>query len=219
MAGQLTALAQTASGCSAALLSPAMASSFLDTLHLCRRWLLPLLPALGQGGGGGVEEVAKGTVALLVWPLASLSPTPAAPPFAPFLAFLCAAVDALQWMPAVLSPQAKSPPRSDQPLFELHSLHLQLTRQRGLEAGFSEAIARCIPSAQGGALTDDLLFVMPAAIAQPHGQGAGGGAAVVGAGARQPLDPFQVLEGCGAGPVVDGVWESSGAVRRQMPAS
>ena len=242
----LVALAQAASVSSAALLSAAMSASFLSAVERCRQWLLPLLPHVDPSGKSSeLEELLKAALALLLFPLPELSASPTCAPFLPFLSFFSQAVDRLRWQAALLGPAQRPPPRSDQLLFELHTLHLALTRRRPVAAVWSEAVARCIPSAQGGALTDELLFVLPTAMAIVHpaaqqqqapaggagggggGGGTGGGGAVgIGGGsvagaasaARQPVDPWSVLEACGAGPVVDSLWESSQAARRPAPS-
>ena len=230
----LTALALAASASSQSLLSPACSARFLSAAHCCRLLLLPLLPHVDSGAKSSeLDELLKAALSLLVFPLSSLSASPACPRFTAFLQLLCLASEQLRWMDPILATflpltaaapssaaaaQRGSGARSDNALFDLHTAFLAAVRQRPIPPDFATAIARCIPSAQGGAVTDELLYVLPAAIAPATSAAAAAATSTSSpsasaAAARQPIDPWCVLESCGGGPLLDAVWESSQAVR------
>ena len=227
---QLSSIAEACNAHSSTLLSTLAATWCLETLDTLRFLLLPLLPHLSKAVNSAVlDELLKSCLSLLVFPLASLSASPDDRPFSSFLRFFTRAAAQLQWaeaiqttMPqtvpstaAVSSGKAASSARAESVLFELHSSLLTSSRQRPLAAAFVDRVLQCIPSSQGGAVTDELHYMLPPSLtAAVTSSSSPSSAATAPAAARQPIDPWCVLEGCGGGPLVDAVWDSSQALPR-----
>ena len=229
----VSSIAVACSTHSSALLSSQVAKACIDTLDVLRQVLLPLLPQLGKSANSAVlDELLRSCLSLLIFPLSALSASPDERPFSSFLLFFSRAAAQLQWADAIqatmqqpAAPTSVSFPggkaasnsaRAESVLFELHASLLASSRQRPIEPLFVERLLQCIPSSQGGAVADELHYMLPLSIAPTLASAASStsGAAAAPAAARQPIDPWCVLEGCGGGPLVDAMWDSSQALPR-----
>ena len=226
----VSSIASACNSHSTTLLSFQVATLCLDALDTLRQLLLPLLPHLGKPANSAVlDELLKSCLSLLVFPLSSLSASPDDRPFSSFLLFFARAAAQLQWAEGVQQtlPQANSSSaastggsgkaasnsaRAESVLFELHSSLLASSRQRPIDPLFLDRLLQCIPSSQGGAVADELHYMLPPSIAPPAVTSSS--TSTSSAATRQPIDPWCVLEGCGGGPLVDAVWDSSLALPR-----
>ena len=229
----MSSMAAACSVHSSALLSISVEATCLDTLDTLRQLLLPLLPHVGKAANSAVlDELLKSCLSLLIFPLSSLSASPDDRPFSSFLLFFTRVAAQLQWADAIQSTMPQSAPssslssgsgkqaasnssRAESVLFELHTSLLASSRQRALDPLFVDRTLQCIPSSQGGAVADELHYMLPESITPAAASSSSSASGAVSSlAARQPIDPWCVLEGCGGGPLVDAVWDSSQALPR-----
>ena len=230
---QLSSIAAACNDHSAALLSTYVSTSCVTTLDTLRRLLIPLLPHLSKPGNAAVlDELLRSCLSLLVFPLSSLSVSPDEQPFSSFLHFSSRVAAQLHWAEAIQASMPNSAPtsslagnspatavgggaRAESVLFALHTALLASSRQRPIAPLLVDRILQSIASSQGGAVADELHFVLPPSLSPAVSASSAAATAVAAAvAARQPIDPWCVLEGCGGGPLLDAVWDSSQALPR-----